>query len=207
MKWPEIAKESDRVTLWHINNTHQWQLGNLGPDCNVCSCWCWSGLQSSGVWTAFSHYCRWQPSRLPSPITAGDDLDNGQPRDFLTVVDEFCLHVKVSPCRSLFVASQNVATSQPGHMVFECFCTWCRRTSGMKPCGNDGQGGQDSAMKISVHFIHFYPLKKPYFSPVWHASLSRWLPFKGCVQVLHLHMSQYFSDDPIWAVCTKEDLL
>ncbi len=26
----------------------------------------------------------------------------------------------MSPCRSLFVASQNVATSQPGHRVFEC---------------------------------------------------------------------------------------
>ncbi len=41
-----------------------------------------------------------------------------------------------------------------------------------------GQGGQGSSVKSSVHFIHFYPLKKPNFSSVWHGSLSRWLPFE-----------------------------
>ncbi len=33
-------------------------------------------------------------------------------------------------------------------------------------------------MKISVHFISIYPLKKPNFSSVWHGPLSRWLPFE-----------------------------
>ncbi len=33
-----------------------------------------------------------------------------------------CLPVKVSPCRSLFVASPNVATSQPRQGFFECLC-------------------------------------------------------------------------------------
>ncbi len=42
-------------------------------------------------------------------------------RDVPTVVIVFCLHVKVSPSRSLFAASQNLATSQPGHGVVECW--------------------------------------------------------------------------------------
>ena len=36
------------------------------------------------------------------------------------VVDTFCLPVKLSPGRSLFVASLNLATSQPRHGVFAC---------------------------------------------------------------------------------------
>ena len=38
----------------------------------------------------------------------------------------------------------------------------------MNPSGNGGPGGQDSSIKISANFIHFYPLKKPNFSSVWH---------------------------------------
>ncbi len=48
------------------------------------------------------------------------------------------------------------------------------------PAKMNGPRGWDYPMKISVHFIHFYPLKKPYFSPVWHAPLSRWFPFEHC---------------------------
>ncbi len=63
---------------------------------------------------------------LGSPDLGSPDLgspDLGSPDgDFLTVVDEFCLYVKVFPCRSLFGASRNIATSQPGHGVFECPC-------------------------------------------------------------------------------------
>ncbi len=40
--------------------------------------------------------------------------------------------------------------------------------------------GQDSSGKISVHFIHFYPLNKPNFSSIWHAPPPPpgWLPFE-----------------------------
>ncbi len=46
-------------------------------------------------------------------------------------------------------------------------CAWHQRTQGMQPCGNDWPGGWDCPMKISGHFIPFFPLKKPLFSPVW----------------------------------------
>ncbi len=39
----------------------------------------------------------------------------------------------------------------------------------MNPDGNGGPGGHDSSVKIPANFIHVYPLKKPNFSPVWHA--------------------------------------
>ncbi len=38
----------------------------------------------------------------------------------------------------------------------------------MQPCVNDWPGGWDCPMKISGHFIHVFPLKKPFFSPFWH---------------------------------------
>ncbi len=37
-----------------------------------------------------------------------------------TVVNTFCLPVKLSPCRSRFVASPNLATFQPRRGVFAC---------------------------------------------------------------------------------------
>ncbi len=109
-------------------------------------CWVWSGPRSSGVQTVCSRYCQWWPSGLSSLSTAGDDLDclllillslissaklhtaiprywwwrSGLPWDFPTVVDESCLPVKVSPCRSLLAASQNITTSQSGHGVSAC---------------------------------------------------------------------------------------
>ncbi len=43
----------------------------------------------------------------------------------------------------------------------------------MNPGGNGGPGGQNSPMKISANFIHFYPPKKPNFSSVWHGPPSR----------------------------------
>ncbi len=58
-----------------------------------------------------------------SPEAWEGSPDLGSPhRDFPTVIDEFCLPVKVSPCCSLFAASPNLATSQPGHRVFACLC-------------------------------------------------------------------------------------
>ncbi len=48
----------------------------------------------------------------------------------------------------------------------------------MNPTGKCRPLGPDSSMKISANFIHFYPLKKSYFSSVWHGSLSKWLPFE-----------------------------
>ncbi len=49
----------------------------------------------------------------------------------------------------------------------------------MNPGGNDGPGGADSSMKISANFIHFYPLKKPYFCSVWRGPPpSRWPSFE-----------------------------
>ncbi len=63
-------------------------------------------------------------------------------------------------------------------MGFLSACTWHRRTRGMKPCGNVGPGGWDRPMKILGHFIHFYPLKKSNFSPVWHGHPSSCLPFE-----------------------------
>ena len=35
----------------------------------------------------------------------------------------------------------------------------------MNSCGNDGPGGWNCSMKISVHFISIYPLKKSNFCP------------------------------------------
>ncbi len=48
----------------------------------------------------------------------------------------------------------------------------------MNPAGKCLPLGPDSSMKISANFIHFYPLKKPYFCSVWHGLLSRWPPFE-----------------------------
>ena len=48
----------------------------------------------------------------------------------------------------------------------------------MQQCGNDWPVGWDCHMKISGYFIHFFPLKKPLFSPVWHGPPSRWPPFE-----------------------------
>ena len=63
-------------------------------------------------------------------------------------------------------------------MGFLSACTWYRRAWGVNPSGNGRPGGWDCPMKISASFIHFYPLKKSNFSSVWHALLSRWLPFE-----------------------------
>ncbi len=92
-------------------------------------------------------------------------------RDFPTVVDEFRLHVKVSPCRSLFAASHNVATSQPGHRVLECLR--------MTPDDPGSESWKDSPIKFSGPILSmFTPSKSPNFSPVWHGLVSRCLPFE-----------------------------
>ena len=82
------------------------------------------------------------------------------------------------PCRSVFAASRNVATSQPD-TGFLHPCSLRRRAWGVNPSGNGGPGGQDSCIKFSGSFIHVCPLKKPNFSSVWHAPPPfRWLPFE-----------------------------
>ncbi len=116
-------------------------------------------------------------------------------------VNEFCLHVKLTPCHSLFVASLNLAASQPRQGFFECFH--------IAPEGL----GNESPLKMSVlgsgfsheNFINIYPLKMPNFSPVWHApppppvvfllstlapkwaALTLNLSTQHCAQVSHLH--------------------
>ena len=108
--------------------------------------------------------------------------DGNPHRDVPSVVDEFCLHVKLSPHRSLFVASPNLATSQPGHGVFACLlmAPEGRRAWGMSPTGKCLPLGLDSSMKISANFIHFYPLKKPYFCSIWRGPPSRWPSSEHC---------------------------
>ena len=51
----------------------------------------------------------------------------------------------------------------------------------MNPGGNGVPGGQDSSVKISVHFITVYPLKKPNFSSVWHGPSLTWVPFEHSI--------------------------
>ncbi len=58
-------------------------------------------------------------------------------RDFPTVVDKFCLHVKVSPCRPLLAASQNVATSQWLDLLPKTFHQ--QMCSGLKSRDDGGQ--------------------------------------------------------------------
>ncbi len=57
-------------------------------------------------------------------------------------------------------------------------CAQSLRAWGVNSPGEVGQEGQDSPMKISDNFIHFYPLKKPKFQPLHHAPLSRWPPLE-----------------------------
>ena len=74
--------------------------------------------------------------------------------DGTSVVDEFCLPVKLSPRLSLFAASPNLATSRPRHRVFACLL--------MAPEGL----GDESQWKMSAfgsglfheNFSRFHPL-------------------------------------------------
>ncbi len=55
------------------------------------------------------------------------DTQKYQENGAQSLSDEFRLHVKVSPCHSLFAASWNVATSQPGQGGFACLLTVLER--------------------------------------------------------------------------------
>ena len=62
-------KESNGVTIWHVNKTHWWHLGNLDLDCHL------SPLLTTAIWssrrrTVFSHYCHL--------ATAESDQDRGK---------------------------------------------------------------------------------------------------------------------------------
>ncbi len=98
-------------------------------------------------------------------------------RDVPSVIDAFCLHVKLSPCLSLFAASPNLATSRPRHGVFACLL--------IVPEGL----GDESPRKMSAfgsrlfheNFNQFHPLLPPQkviflFCLAW--PLSRGLPFE-----------------------------
>ena len=75
-------------------------------------------------------------------------------RDVPSVINEFYLHVNLSPHHSLFVPSPNLATSWPGHRVFACLL--------MVPEGL----GNESHWKMSAfgsrlfheNFSQFHPL-------------------------------------------------
>ncbi len=114
-------------------------------------------------------------------ITLSSSVREGSPdhphRDVLSVVNAFCLHVKLSPCLSLFAASPNRATSRPGHGVFACLLIASEGLGDKSPWKMSALG-PDCSMKISANFIHFYPLKKSYFCSVWPGPLSRGLPFE-----------------------------
>ncbi len=65
-----------------------------------------------------------------------------------------------SPCRSLFVASLNLAASLPGHRVFACLLI------APEDLGNESHWKMSAWRSGFFHenFIHVYPLKKPNFS-------------------------------------------
>ncbi len=84
-------EESDRVTIWQVYKTHQ-------------------QIMHSRTVLSFSDLIRLSSSKCGSPH---QDLNP-------TIIDEFCIPVKLSPCRSLLVASLKLAASLPGHRVFAC---------------------------------------------------------------------------------------
>ena len=113
------SKGSLWVTLWHVNKTHWRQLRNPDLDCQVhkapesgqpypataddghpdclLSLLPMTAIQTASLVTAVADQVAKAPeSRLPSLATAEDDLDTGQPWGFLTVINEFCLHVTLS---------------------------------------------------------------------------------------------------------------
>ncbi len=134
-----------------INKTHRWLAGpNLAVDCHIRYCWGWS--------------------RLPSLATAESDQVR-EAQEFKTVpsrycwgrsVDEFCLPVKVSPCRSLFAASQNVASSKPGHGFFACLLI-----------APDGQGNE-SHWKMLAWGSGFSHENFSQFHLCWPPEVLRW---------------------------------
>ncbi len=118
-----------------------------------------------------------------------------------------CCQCVLFTCQIVTPSLSFCCFTEPSNLSTRSACTWCRRTRGVNPCGNDGPGGWDCSMKISVNFIHVYPLKKSYFCSVWHEPLSRWPSFEGllllapksagftfnhctehCVPVSHLHV-------------------
>ncbi len=85
----------------------------------------------------------------------------------------------LTPCHTFFTPSRNPATFGLDHRVLHG-SAWCQMTQGVTPGGNNGPGGWDCSMKISVHFINVCPLKKPNFQPLWCATPSSWSQFEHC---------------------------
>ncbi len=82
-----------------------------------CSSVCVWGGEGVRVWCVCG--VKWLHGPYKQQICP-DCNQPGRDWDLLTVVNEFCLLVKVLPCHSLFAASWNIATSQPRHRVFAC---------------------------------------------------------------------------------------
>ncbi len=102
----------------------------------------------------------------------------------------------MSPCRSLFAASQNVATSQPGHGVFACLLI------ALEGLGSESRWkwwvrGSGFFLKT---FSQFHPLLSPgkarfLFCLAWSPPPSRWLPFEhsstkmGSLDIYLVHLT------------------
>ncbi len=198
-------KESNSVTIWQVNKTNRQHSGHLMPTISPChrsvTCWHtierrqfrpWSFWLSSDLITLSSSErrqsrswpflsslarARWRRQTWSHSVVVREGSPDCPYRDVPSVIDAFCLHVKLSPCLSLFAASPNLATSWPGHRVFACLLI-VPRAWGMNPTGKCLPLGPDCSMKFSANFIHFYPLKKSYFCSVWPGPLSRGLPFE-----------------------------
>ena len=120
------------------------------------------------IWLSSSE--RRQSQWLSSAVTR----DGSPDWDFPTVVDEFCLPVKLSPHCSLLVPSPTLATSRPGHRVFACLL--------MAPEGL----GDDSPWKMFAfgsrlfheNFSQFHPLQKATFVFCLAWPPSRWPSFE-----------------------------
>ncbi len=116
-------------------------------------------------------------------------------RDFPTVVDEFCLYVKLSPNRSLFVASPNLATSRPGHTVFACLLI------ALEDLGNESHWKMSAFGFGFFHenFSQFHPLLPPE-KAIFQSCLA-WTHPPLVVSLLSILAPKWASWT--WALCTQ----
>ncbi len=85
----------------------------------------------------------------------------------------------MSPWLSLFAASLNLATSQPGHRVFACVLIAPEGLGDESPWKMSAFGSRLFHENFSqFHPLINYPLKKSYFCYVWHGPPSRWPSFE-----------------------------
>ena len=142
------------------------------------------------------------PFRSSLDLITLSSSDSGHPhRDFPTDVNAFCLPVKLSPCRSLFAASPNLATSRPRHRVFACLLI-APEVLGSESQWKMSAFGSRFFLEKFQPISYIYPLKKPNFCSVWRAPplqvafilTPKWaastlnLFTQHCVPVSHLHV-------------------